>query len=134
MKQSANKDASAGWLLYDDSCGFCQRWIPFWANTLRRRGIEIAPLQADWVAQKLRLDESDLLKDLRLLLASGEIIRGADVYRFAMKRIWWARPVYVFSVAPFFKNIFDWGYRTFADHRHQVSRACRMTNHPSKSS
>jgi len=93
---------------------------------VRRRGFEIATLQADWVRQKLQLNENDLLQDLCLLLASGEQIRGADAYRYAMKRIWWAYPAYLFSIAPLGKTIFDWSYRKFATHRYQISRACKL--------
>lgn len=115
-----------GWILYDDSCGVCRRWVPFWQNALLKRGFAIAPLQTDWVRQKLQLSENDLLQDLRLLLADGEQIQGADVYRYAMKRIWWAYPLHLFSIAPLCRSIFNWGYRTFATHRHQVSRACKI--------
>jgi len=116
----------AGWILYEDSCGFCRRWIPFWAKTLRKRGFQIAKLQEGWVREKLQLEEERLVQDLRLLLASGEQIQGADTYRFAMKRIWWAFPVYLFSIAPLGRNVFDWSYRKFATHRHQISRACKF--------
>lgn len=120
------KPNPVGWILYDDSCGICRRWVPFWENTLQQRGFEIAPLQADWVRQKLQLNETELLQDLRLLLASGELIQGADTYRYAMKRIWWAHPVYLFSIAPIGRNIFDWSYRKFAVNRYRVSAACRL--------
>jgi len=116
----------AGWILYDDSCGFCRRWVPFWERTLRARGFGIAPLQSDWVREQLRLGENELLQDLRLLLATGEQIRGADTYRYAMKRIWWAYPIYLFSIAPIGRNLFDFGYRKFAKHRYQISQACRL--------
>lgn len=115
-----------GWILYDDSCGFCRRWIPFWENTLLKRGFAIAPLQANWVKEKLQADEKDLLRDLRLLLAGGEQIQGADVYRYAMKRIWWAYPFYLFSIVPLCRNLFNWGYKTFAAHRYKVSRICKI--------
>ena len=115
-----------GWILYDDSCGFCRRWVPFWAGTLQKRGFEIAPLQADWVKEKLRLNQNHLLQDLRLLLVNGEQIQGADTYRYAMRCIWWAYPVYLFSVAPLTGRIFNWAYRKFATHRHQISRACKL--------
>ena len=127
-REDPARDSSSpsGWILYDDSCGFCRRWVPFWEGTLRRRGFDIAPLQADWVAGKLHIVGSELTEDLRLLLPDGRNIQGADVYRFAMKRIWWAYPLYLFSVTPFFMSAFDRGYRTFAQHRHQVSRLCRL--------
>jgi predicted DCC family thiol-disulfide oxidoreductase YuxK len=82
-----NENYSKGWILYDGSCGFCSKWIPFWKNTLAKRGFKIAPLQTDWVRQKLQLSEDELLRDLRLLLANGEQLQGAEVYRYAMKRI-----------------------------------------------
>ena len=115
-----------GFVLYDDSCGFCRRWIPFWETTLRKRGFAIAPLQCEWVVEQLNASQEDLLFDLRLLLADGSQVRGADVYRYVMRRIWWAYPLYLLSSLPLLRNIFDWGYRTFANNRYQFSRSCRL--------
>lgn len=123
---SGSKTNPIGWILYDDSCGFCRRWVPFWEATLQKHGFEIASLQTDWVKEKLQLSDADLLQDLRLLLANGEQIQGADAYRYAMKRIWWTYPIYLFSIAPIGRNIFNWSYRKFATHRHQISRACKL--------
>ena len=115
-----------GWVLYDDSCGFCNRWVPFWAGTLSKRGFAIAPLQSEWVVQRLNPLPEDLLIDLRLLLADGSQVCGADVYRYVMRRIWWAYPLYLLSLAPLLSRVFDWGYRTFANNRYRFSRACRL--------
>jgi len=123
-----------GWVLYDETCGFCRKWVPFWANTLRKRGFEIAPLQTDWVSQRLQAGENELLQDLRLVLADGGQVQGADVYRHAMRRIWWAYPLYLLSIAPPGKRIFNWGYTQFAAHRYEFSRACLIRNHPAKRS
>jgi predicted DCC family thiol-disulfide oxidoreductase YuxK len=126
MKLKAPPQQPLGWILYDDSCGFCRRWIPFWEGALQRRGFLIAPLQADWVRERLQLSASELLHDLRLLLADGSQIRGADVYRYATRRIWWAWPVSLLSITPGLRNVFDWGYRTFAKNRFRVSAACGL--------
>ena len=115
-----------GWVLYDDSCGFCRRWIPFWASTLRRRGYGIAPLQAAWVRQRLEPSSGPLLEDLRLLLTNGDQVRGADVYRHLMRRIWWASPLFVLASAPALRSVFDWSYRTFARNRFRFSKACGL--------
>ena len=115
-----------GFVLYDDSCGFCRRWIPFWETTLRKRGFAIAPLQSDWVVEQLNVSEEDLLFDLRLLLANGDQVRGADVYRYVMRRIWWSYPLYILSSLPLLRNVFDWGYRTFANNRYRFSRSCQL--------
>lgn len=125
MKQTPHQQP-LGWILYDDSCGVCRRWIPFWHGALQRRGFSIAPLQADWVRAKLQSNDSELLHDLRLLLADGSQIRGADVYRYATRRIWWAWPVYLFAITPGFRSVFDWSYRLFAANRFRVSSACGL--------
>lgn len=117
-----------GWVLFDDSCGFCGRWVRYWARTLHAHGFEIAPLQADWVRKRLGAPpEENLLRDLRLLLDDGRQVHGADAYRYVMKRIWWAYPFYFLSIAPLLRHLFDWGYRTFADNRYHFSRACRLS-------
>jgi predicted DCC family thiol-disulfide oxidoreductase YuxK len=118
--------APIGWVLYDDYCGFCRRWIPFWAGTLRKRGFEITALQSEWVMQRLNLPPEELLHDIRLLLSDGTQVLGADVYRYAMRRIGWAYPFYLLSITPLLRRIFDWGYRTFADNRYHISTACRL--------
>jgi predicted DCC family thiol-disulfide oxidoreductase YuxK len=122
----SEQEPTQGWVLYDDSCGFCSRWVPFWAPTLRRRGFAIAPLQADWVQARLALDSRSLLEDLRLLLNDGRQVVGADVYRHVMRRIWWAWPAYGLSRAPVFSSVFDRCYRLFATYRHRVSAACGL--------
>ncbi|MCU0781461.1 MAG: DUF393 domain-containing protein [Akkermansiaceae bacterium] len=116
----------AGWILYDDSCGLCRRWVPWWEGALRRRGFGIAPLQAAWVASELGLPRERVTDDLRLLLPDGGHLAGAAVYRFAMRRIWWALPLYWFSVLPGGRALFDWGYRAFARRRHRISAACGL--------
>ncbi|HWH78648.1 MAG TPA: DCC1-like thiol-disulfide oxidoreductase family protein, partial [Candidatus Binatus sp.] len=96
-----------GWVLYDGDCGFCSRWVPFWENTLRRRGFRIAPLQDEWVDEKIALPKDELTADLRLLLANGETRAGAEVYRYLMRRIWWAKPLYLLSQLPILRSLFD---------------------------
>ena len=119
-----------GVVLFDGSCGFCRRWIPFWGPALERRGFSIAPLQEEWVRSRLNVSDAELLVDLRLLLADGRQIRGADVYRYVMRRMWWAYPLYLLSITPGCCMVFDWSYRTFADNRFWISQACRLPARP----
>ncbi|HEX7615166.1 MAG TPA: DUF393 domain-containing protein [Thermoanaerobaculia bacterium] len=122
--------AYSAWVLYDGACGFCSRWVPFWKKTLAKRGIGIASLQEPWVTERLSargVPAENLLDDLRILVAeTGDVIPGADAYRFAFRRIWWARPLYMLSVTPGVRDLFDFGYRTFAENRYRVSKACRI--------
>jgi predicted DCC family thiol-disulfide oxidoreductase YuxK len=122
------------WVLYDGACGFCSRWVPFWKGTLEKRGIGIADLREPWVAERLEakgVATENLLDDLRILVAgSGDVIPGADAYRWAFRRIWWATPLWVLSVTPGLRSLFDRGYRTFAENRYRVSKACRLDPPP----
>ena len=121
-----DKRKPEGWVLYDGACGFCSRWVPFWESTLKKRGFHIAPLQSEWVARKLNLSQEELASDLRLVLANGKQLRGAEVYRYLMKRIWWAKPLYLLSILPVLRTLFDAGYRAFADNRYWISRVCHL--------
>ena len=115
-----------GWILYDGSCGFCSKWVPFWSTTLARQDLGFAPLQADWVRGRIDMPEEELLSDLRLLLDTDEVISGPDVYRHVMRHAWWLTPIYLLSIIPGLSHLFDWCYRTFANHRYEVSAACRL--------
>ena len=108
-----------GWVLYDDACGFCRRWVPFWRVALRMRGFDIAPLQSEWARQRLNASDGEL--DLTLLLVGGRQVRGPDVYRYVMRRIWWAYPCYLLSCAPLLRRVFDRAYRAFAVNRRRCS-------------
>ena len=123
---SLPEDSARGWILYDGSCGFCSKWVPFWSSTLARQGLGFAPLQADWVSKRLAMSEEELLEDLRLLLATGELLSGPSVYRHVMRNTWWLWPAYLLSVTPGLRRVFDWSYRSFADRRYEVSEACRL--------
>ena len=126
MTPPATPPPPCGWILYDEACGLCRRWVPFWENALRRRGFGIAPLQADWVQQRLGLAPEHLLDDLRLLLADGSHLAGAAAYRHAMRHIGWAWPLYLFSMTPGLRRAFDWGYRTFAANRYRIWASCGL--------
>ena len=124
MKQAAEE--IKGWVLYDGACGLCSRWVPYWERTLKKRGYSIAPLQSDWVGKELHLSHEDLASDFRLFLADGEQLAGAAAYRYLMRRIWWAKPLYLLSILPLFRTLFDAGYRAFADNRYFISRTCHF--------
>ncbi len=116
-----------GWLLYDGDCGFCSRWAPSWSGYIRRRGYELAPLQDRALQQRFALDETELLKEMTLVLRHGRRVVGADVYRHFLRLSWWLYPVYLLTLAPCLRPAFDWGYRTFARHRHRVTRRCALS-------
>ncbi len=83
-----------GVVLYDGQCGFCSRWVNYWARTLTKRGFEVASLDEPWVTEKIKMPPEELLTDIRLLTSDGQLVSGADVYLYVTRRIWWAWPFY----------------------------------------
>jgi predicted DCC family thiol-disulfide oxidoreductase YuxK len=120
------KRAVLGVVLYDGQCGFCSRWVKRWERTLARRGFEIASLDEPWVAEQLKQSHEELVTDIRLLTASGQLISGADVYLYVARRIWWAWPFYAVFSLPGFNRLIHAGYRWFARNRYIVSRSCKL--------
>jgi predicted DCC family thiol-disulfide oxidoreductase YuxK len=115
-----------GWILYDAQCGVCGRWVPRWAPALSRVGIGVAPLQDPAMRARTGLDEAALLEDVTLAFADGRFLRGADVYRALLARLWWASWVARLASLPGARHLFDAVYRTLARHRYAVSHACRL--------
>jgi predicted DCC family thiol-disulfide oxidoreductase YuxK len=126
MSVAKKQIRTQGIVLYDDTCGFCRKWVPFWGKTLRKSGFAIGSLQNPDVAPRLHLSKEEIAEDLRLLLDDGTQIVGANVYRYVMRRIWWAYPFYLLSTLPLFRNIFDRTYRTFKNNRYRISTTCRL--------
>ncbi|HEV8410105.1 MAG TPA: DUF393 domain-containing protein [Gemmatimonadaceae bacterium] len=115
-----------GLVLYDGSCGACSRWVPFWSPTLRRMDLGVAALQDPDVMRRLDLTPEELHSDIRILFSDDRQLAGADVYRYVMRRVWWAYPLYLVSIAPVLRSIFDAAYRVFARHRHAISASCGL--------
>jgi predicted DCC family thiol-disulfide oxidoreductase YuxK len=115
---------SRGWILYDGACGICSRLAVKAAPFLDRLGLNVIPLQSPWAQEVTGLTSDQLLSDIRLVHRDGRVLSGPDVYRHVMRQVWWARPVYLLSVAPGLRSAFDWGYRAFARHRMRFSVTC----------
>ena len=104
----------------------CTRLAHFWAATLERLGLSVAPLQSPWVGQRTGLTPDVLLTDLRLLQNDGHLVSGPDVYRYVLRRLWWGYPLYLLSRVPGLSQMFDWTYRTLARNRRVISPGCEL--------
>lgn len=124
------KEAFSGWIIYDADCGICTAWISRCKNIFLRRNFDMVPLQAEWIRRELDLDYPDMLRDFRIRLAGGDLLEGADAYRWLLRKIWWAYPFYLLSRVPPCKQIFDTCYRYIADHRQKISHACSLSDGP----
>src|SRR5271168_207818 len=118
-----------GWLFFDAECGFCTRIARLVAPILRRRGMEVAPLQDPRVGVLLGMSREQLLLELRFLLSDGSQFGGADAVVAVAREIWWARPVAWLSKIPGMMEILRGRYRWIAARRSCGATVC--TAHPS---
>jgi uncharacterized protein len=123
---NAPADGAEGWVLYDAACGFCSWWIPFWRNTIRSTGFEIAAVQEPWVRTILPLPPHELNRDIRLLMRDGTLINGADAYITGMKKVWWSSPLGYLFALPILRWLTWRFYNGFNRNRFLVSRFCRL--------
>ena len=115
-----------GWVLYDSDCGFCTRLAWRFGGALERRGYRLVPLQAPWVAARLQMSRGKLLEEMRVLTAEGKHLGGADAFVYLGCRIWWAAPLYIFSLIPGALPLMRRCYRWIAARRHRFSRTCAL--------
>lgn len=116
-------------VLYDGACGFCSRWMELWTCVLGRYGIGVAPLQTPGVAETLRINPDELLADLLVLDAGGNVHRGVDAYLFVWRRIGWLRPLSWIFAPRLMRQLLRAGYELFKANRYRISSRCGFRPH-----
>ncbi len=113
-----------GWFFFDAECGFCTRIARRLAPILRRRGMDVAPLQDPRVAALLGMSRLELFREMRLLLEDGRQYGGADAAVAIAKEIGWARPLAWFARIPGVMTVLRALYHWIAARRHCVAEGC----------
>jgi len=121
-----NAEQPAGWVFYDGECAFCVGWVQRVERPLARHGFALIPLQTPWVRESLSLDKTALLKEMRLKLADGHVLGGADAAVAAARYIWWLWPLWLIAQIPGTRPLLRKGYGIIAANRHCRSGACRV--------
>lgn len=98
----------------------------FFRPVLRRRGFLSAPLQSLWVPAATGLLPREVLKEMRVVTAHGEMYGGAAAVVYLARRIWWAWPLWALAQVPGTMRVLRAVYRWVAAHRHCVSATCAV--------
>lgn len=115
-----------GWVCYNADCALCRRWARRAHELLARRGWHLAPLQAQWVCHKLGLQEGEVVDEMKLLAADGQVLGGADAFIRLTCSIWWAWPLFAMVQLPGAKPILRAAYRRLAKNRHCLAGQCAL--------
>jgi len=126
MTKTDGAAPAAGWLAYDDTCGFCVRWARRAQGVLLRRGVRLAPLSMPWVRKRLGLRDGERAEQMWLMLSDGRDIGGADAAIELGRRVWWAWPLAMIAGLPGVRGVMRWGYRRIAARRTCVGKVCLL--------
>ena len=116
----------AGWVLFDADCRFCRTLADRFGPLLRRRHLDLVPLQTPGVRERLGLNDTELLAEMRLLTPTGVVYGGADALLSIARQIWWARPVCWLAGVPGVTPALRKAYAWFARHRYCLGRTCTV--------
>jgi predicted DCC family thiol-disulfide oxidoreductase YuxK len=128
MTDAKGRHALRGWVFFDRDCSVCSALARRFRGTLEKRGFGLAALQDPRVQALLALPPEELLREMRVATANGEIYGGAKAVAFLSGQIWWAWPLYAAAKLPGVPAILSACYRWFADHRTCVSGTCSLPN------
>jgi len=117
-----------GWLFFDAECVFCTRIARWLAPSLRKHGLDVAPLQDPRVGALLGLSREELLYEMRFLLADGTQAGGADAAVALAREIWWMRPLVWLAKFPGGLPWMRRVYRRIAAKRHCAAASCAVEN------
>lgn len=112
------------WVLYDAACPRCTALARWMRPVLRRRGFLLGPLQSLWVPAATGIQPRELLREMRVLTAHGELYGGADAVVYLARRIAWAWPLWAIAQWPPAMRVLRAMYRWVAAHRYCGLRNC----------
>ena len=117
---------NAACLFYDGECRFCCESVRRLEPILHRRGFVFRPLQSPEARQRFGSSDHALLPEMRLSLADGRNLGGADAVVEIARRIWWTWPLWLFSRLPGARPFLHAVYRVIAANRHCLGGTCTM--------
>jgi predicted DCC family thiol-disulfide oxidoreductase YuxK len=113
-----------GWLFFDAECNFCAGIARSLAAPLRRRGLDVAPLQDPRVGDLLGLPPEELLRAIRFVTSEGGSYTGASAVLALAQELWWAQPIVWLAKLPGMMPVLRASYSWIAQHRKCRNEHC----------
>jgi predicted DCC family thiol-disulfide oxidoreductase YuxK len=111
-------ETAHGWVLYDGDCPICTRSVQRFAEVLRRRGFDLAPLQTAWVREQFDLAANVPPKEMIVITPEQKVFGGADGIVQVARQIWWAWPLFALAQIPGVMILLRAIYRRVAANRY----------------
>jgi predicted DCC family thiol-disulfide oxidoreductase YuxK len=117
-----------GWVFYDGKCPLCRRSIVRWGPLFRRRGFDFAPLQMEWVRQRLGLQPGELPAEMKLQLRDGSLFGGVESWVVLARTVWWLWPFAMAVRLPGLHALARGVYRWVAANRYCLGDVCSASH------
>jgi predicted DCC family thiol-disulfide oxidoreductase YuxK len=115
---------AAGWVCFDAECPRCRRWAGRFGTLLKRHGFEVVPLQSETVRAALKLSESELRLEMRVITRDGKVFGGAEALLCLCRSIPSGRMLYALSRVPGATPLLGMAYDWIARNRTCDGAAC----------
>ena len=117
-------------MFYDGECPVCLGLARRWQGRLARHGFGLDTLQGPRARRAFPLPEQELLREMRLLTASGAALGGADALLAIAAAIPILAPFSRVAGLPPLRPLLRAGYAFFARHRTCRTGSCRRPSRP----
>lgn len=118
------------WVLYDGECAFCRAVADLMRARLENRGFKFAPLQSEWVAERLGLGPEEVLSEMKVVKADGQVLGGAEAVVYLAQFYGWGWVVRGVDGLPGGRAFLERGYRWVAERRHCKAGVCALKKGP----
>lgn len=113
-------------VFYDAECSFCRSSVKFFGAFFTRRGFRWLPMQLPGTAARLKISETELRGEMKLLRADGKLLGGIDAWICLLRSTRWLKPLAEFFEWPGIHRLADGGYRWLARNRYCFGGHCSV--------
>ena len=95
-----------------------------------RRGWVPVPLQSAWMRARVGLPPGPIPHEMKLALADGRVLGGAEAVTWLARRVWWLAPIGWVLWLPGLRTLTVLAYRWFARRRYCFGGRCPLGRRP----
>ncbi len=125
MTDKVTNPTKNGWVFYDAACPLCVAGVRRIGGVFTRRGFVWEPLQTLDAAARLRTSPVEISGEMKLLLADGRVIGGADAWAELFRSVWWLCPLGWLMRLPSLRELSHAAYRWMGRNRYCIGGICR---------
>ena len=122
--EMTESNPSRGWIFYDAHCPLCRTLLAAFRPIFTRRHFKWLPLQTPGAAHSLRIPETALLEEMKLLLPNDRVLSGVDSWIFLLRSVWWLWPLGTLLALPGVHRAGNAAYRWIARNRYCFGTRC----------